>query len=104
MASQSSQEAPADRPGAVDVLRRNVDDNALGPVRTLRRTVELVLHSLVSMVADLLRARIPVREIVVQAWFLVSVTAVPAFLMAILFGVIVTIQIGSIVNQIGAGS
>ncbi|NMD55998.1 MULTISPECIES: MlaE family ABC transporter permease [Tsukamurella] len=104
MPSQSSQEAPAARPGPVDALRRNLDENALGPVRTLGRTVELVLHSSVSMVTDLLRGRIQFREIVVQAWFLVSVTAVPAFLMAIPFGVIVTIQIGSIVNQIGAGS
>ncbi|KXO96077.1 ABC transporter permease [Tsukamurella pulmonis] len=104
MTSRSTQEAPAARPGTLDSLRRNLDDNALGPVRTLGRTVELVLHSLVAMATDLLRGRIQFREIVVQAWFLVSVTAVPAFLMAIPFGVIVTIQIGSIVNQIGAGS
>ncbi|MCS3779221.1 MlaE family ABC transporter permease [Tsukamurella ocularis] len=104
MTSQSSQDALTARPGALDALRTNLDNNALGPVRTLGRTVELVLHSLVSLAADLLRGRIQLREIVVQAWFLVSVTAIPAFLMAIPFGVIVTIQIGSIVNQIGAGS
>ncbi len=104
MTSQPAHGGPAARPGAREALRRNIDDNALGPVRTLGRTVELVLHATVSMVTGLLRGRIHIREIIAQAWFLVSVTAVPAFLMAIPFGVIVTIQIGSIVNQIGAGS
>ncbi|MET9326177.1 ABC transporter permease [Tsukamurella sp. NPDC003166] len=104
MPKQAPQDVPVARPGAVAALRANLDANALGPVRTLGRTVELVLNATVSMVADVLRAKVPVREVVVQAWFLVSVTAVPAFLMAVPFGVIVTIQVGSIVNQIGAGS
>ncbi|BDH59778.1 ABC transporter permease [Tsukamurella sp. PLM1] len=104
MSERTTGTAPATRPGALAALRRNIDDNALGPVRTLGRTVELVLNSIVAMAADLLRGRVQIREIITQSWFLVSVTAVPAFLMAVPFGVIVTIQVGSIVQQIGAGS
>ncbi len=104
MSQRTVHDTTGARPGALAALRRNIDDNALGPVRTLGRTVDLVLNAVVAAVTDLLRGRVRAREIVTQSWFLVSVTAVPAFLMAVPFGVIVTIQVGSIVNQIGAGS
>ncbi|MEU2125030.1 ABC transporter permease [Nocardia niwae] len=43
-------------------------------------------------------------ETLVQAWFLIRVTAVPSVLMAIPFGVIVSAQVGNIVSQLGADS
>lgn len=87
-----------------ELLLDNIDDNGLGPVRTLGRTAQLAWTTVTATVSDTLRGRLALRETVTVAWFLVSVTAVPAFLMAIPFGVIVTIQVGSIMDQIGADS
>lgn len=86
------------------VLKDNLRDNAIGPVRTMGRTWQLAVGTLVATIVDSIRWRLKVRETVIQAWYLVSVTALPAFLMAIPFGVIVTIQIGNIINQLGAQS
>ncbi|MXP20540.1 ABC transporter permease [Gordonia sp. HNM0687] len=89
---------------ALDAFAANFSDNALGPVRTLGRTFRLSIVATLQMALDLVRGQLKVREAVVMAWYLVSVTALPAFLMAIPFGVIVTIQIGNIINQLGAQS
>lgn len=86
------------------VFRNNLRDNAVGPVRTLGRTFQLAVVAIVQMVVDAARLRLKLREAVIQGWYLVSVTALPAFLMAIPFGVIVTVQIGNIINQVGAQS
>ncbi|MEP9393664.1 ABC transporter permease [Gordonia sp. VNK1] len=83
---------------------QNFSDNALGPVRTLGRTFRLAITTVLQIGLDILRGQLKVKETVVMGWYLVSVTAVPAFLMAIPFGVIVTIQIGNIINQLGAQS
>ncbi|MFD9828994.1 MlaE family ABC transporter permease [Tsukamurella tyrosinosolvens] len=96
--------SPQRRPGRASIFRDNFDRNALGPVRTLGRSSLLAAMTLYAVVMDTLRLRLPFKETVIQAWFLLSVTAVPAFLMAIPFGVIVTIQVGGIVRQIGAES
>ncbi|MFW0788732.1 MlaE family ABC transporter permease [Gordonia sp. CPCC 205333] len=87
-----------------EILLTNLRDNAVGPVRTLGRTFSLAVTAVAQMVIDVLRGRLKVKETVVQAWYMVSVTALPAFLMAIPFGVIVTIQIGNVINQLGAQS
>ncbi|WP_435825491.1 ABC transporter permease [Nocardia niwae] len=54
--------------------------------------------------ADAVRLRFQGHETLVQAWFLIRVTAVPSVLMAIPFGVIVSAQVGNIVSQLGADS
>jgi phospholipid/cholesterol/gamma-HCH transport system permease protein len=53
---------------------------------------------------DVLRGRFHWKETVAQAWFVVSVAVVPTLLVAIPFGVIVSIQIGSLAQQLGATS
>ncbi|MGI5217834.1 ABC transporter permease [Nocardia sp. CA-290969] len=54
--------------------------------------------------ADAAQGRFQTRETLLQAWFLIKVTAVPSVLMAIPFGVIVSAQVGNIVSQLGAES
>lgn len=98
--TNTASEAPSPRALLVDNLR----NNALGPVQTLGRTFNLAATSFAVFVADLFRLRVKVREATLQAWYMTSVTAIPALLMAIPFGVIVTIQIGNVVNQLGAQS
>lgn len=92
------------RGSSLSLLRANLRDNAIGPVATLGRTFELGVTSVLVLITDALRLKVRVREAVTQAWYMVSVTAMPAFLMAIPFGVIVTIQIGNVINQLGAQS
>lgn len=89
---------------ALEALSANFSQNALGPVRTLGRTFRLAVVALLQIVLDTVRGELKLRETVVMGWYLVSVTALPALLMAIPFGVIVTIQIGNIINQLSAQS
>jgi phospholipid/cholesterol/gamma-HCH transport system permease protein len=55
-------------------------------------------------VTDAISLRIPLGEMIVQAWFLLKVTAAPAVLMAIPFGAMVSVQVSGFVNQVGASS
>lgn len=71
---------------------------------TFGRALELGLEAFVFLVTDTLRLRHPWRDTVDQAWFVVTVTAVPAILVSIPFGVIVSVQVGSLTNQVGATS
>ena len=64
--------------------------------------------SLFAMMLDVLRAlpRRPfqVRELVQQAWFIASVTILPTALVAIPFGAVIALQLGSLTRQLGAQS
>ncbi|WP_084216579.1 ABC transporter permease [Pseudonocardia spinosispora] len=56
------------------------------------------------LVTDLLRGQFQWKEFISQAWFMVGVAVVPTLLVAIPFGVIISIQIGSLAQQVGATS
>ena len=43
-----------------------------------------------------------VREFINQAWFISSVSIVPAALVSIPFGAVIALQLGSLVRQLGA--
>ncbi|NGX10140.1 ABC transporter permease [Mycobacteroides franklinii] len=55
-------------------------------------------------VIDTLTLRLSFGELIVQAWSLLKVTALPAVLMAIPFGAMVAVQISGLVNEVGANS
>jgi phospholipid/cholesterol/gamma-HCH transport system permease protein len=69
---------------------------------TLGRFLELSFHAFYYLFSDLVRLRHPWRETITQSWFIVSVTAIPALLVSIPFGVIVAVQVGSLITQVGA--
>jgi phospholipid/cholesterol/gamma-HCH transport system permease protein len=50
------------------------------------------------------RRTFPWREAVSQAWFVASVCILPSILVAIPFGVLVAVEVGSVAHQIGADS
>jgi phospholipid/cholesterol/gamma-HCH transport system permease protein len=52
----------------------------------------------------LLRRPFQVREFIQQAWFISSVSIVPAALVSIPFGAVISLQLGSLVRQLGAQS
>ncbi len=56
------------------------------------------------LVRDALALRVAGGETLLQAWNLLKVTAIPAVIMAIPFGAMVSVQVSGIMNQVGAGS
>ncbi|WP_073870272.1 ABC transporter permease [Mycobacterium paraffinicum] len=71
---------------------------------TTGRGLQLLVDVLRYSVTDALSLKFPFGEAVVQAWTLFKVTAVPALLMAIPFGALVTVVTSGLVNQLGATS
>ena len=51
-----------------------------------------------------LPAPFQVREFIQQAWFIASVTILPAALVSIPFGAVIALQLGSLIRQLGAQS
>ncbi|MFA4080657.1 MlaE family ABC transporter permease [Mycobacteroides salmoniphilum] len=73
-------------------------------LKTLGRYVDLVAQSFAFLISDIVRLRHPWQDTVIQSWFILTVTVVPAILVSIPFGVIVAVQAGSIISQVGASS
>ncbi|MBZ4521809.1 ABC transporter permease [Mycobacterium avium] len=71
---------------------------------TTGRGIQMLLAVLRYTVIDVISLRLPVGEASVQAWALFKVTAIPALLMAIPFGALVTVVTSGLVNQVGATS
>ncbi|TDP32028.1 MlaE family ABC transporter permease [Nocardia ignorata] len=86
------------------VLRRNFADTVLSALATFGRALRMGTSAVRIGANDAVRLRFPVHEALEQAWFLVKVTAIPAVLMAVPFGVILSTQVGNIVSQLGADS
>lgn len=90
-------------PNAGPLVGRGVDAG-LSALSTFGRALVLGRSATVHMVRDIIRLRLAWRDAVEQAWFIVSVTAIPAVLVAVPFGVIVSVQVGSLTQQVGASS
>lgn len=73
-------------------------------LQTVGRFFELATQSVIYLITDLVRLRHPWRDTLNQAAFFVGVTAIPALLVSIPFGVIVAVQVGSLISQVGATS
>lgn len=84
----------------VDYVRR-VPKQSLG---TVGRGGVLLGQVVRYSIVDLVRLRVPLVEVLDQAWFLLTVTALPAVLIALPFGTEISIQVGAVVNQVGAKS
>ncbi|GAA4484455.1 ABC transporter permease [Rhodococcus olei] len=71
---------------------------------TIGRSARLGGNVLRYCVTDSVSGRLPVGEVVEQMWKLLKVTALPALLMAVPIGAEVSVQVGGIMNQVGANS
>ncbi|MGW4739640.1 ABC transporter permease [Nocardia xishanensis] len=94
----------ADRESATAIVRENFSETMVSSLRTFGRAVGIAQESVTGTVGDIARREFQWREAIVQAWRLVTVTTVPAILMAIPFGVIVSIQVGNLIHTLGADS
>ncbi|MGW0183830.1 MlaE family ABC transporter permease [Nocardia sp. NPDC003345] len=97
---------PAAGPGktAREIVADNFSGTVVSSVRTFGRAVAMAQESVTGAVSDLARGRFQWQEMLVQAWRLVTVTAFPAILMAVPFGVIVSVQVGNLIHNLGADS
>jgi phospholipid/cholesterol/gamma-HCH transport system permease protein len=79
----------------------NQTDSSL---KTLGRFFDLTAEAFAYLFTDAIRLRHPWRDTINQAWFMISITAIPALLVSIPFGVIVAVQVGNFIQQVGASS
>ncbi|SCL30943.1 phospholipid/cholesterol/gamma-HCH transport system permease protein [Micromonospora rhizosphaerae] len=73
------------------------------PTTAVRRSGEFFAFCLDTL-RGLGRRPVQVREFVQQAWFISSVSILPAALVSIPFGAVIALQLGSLVRQLGAQS
>lgn len=93
--------------GVLPNARRASSRIGMIPARSAASTgrgLQMLVDVLRYAVTDALSWRLPVGEAVVQAWTLFKVTAIPALLMAIPFGALITVVTSGLVNQVGATS
>lgn len=81
-------------------FRRRLGDG----IETTGAMILLAAGSVVAIVEDVLARRFSWSEFFFQAWFTTRVSLLPTILVAIPFGVIVSVQVGGVAQQIGAAS
>jgi len=79
-------------------------DRARAGIVTGGELVLLAWDSLYGATEDIIRRNFSWQEFFLQAWFMVRVSLLPTILVAIPFGVIVSVQVGGVASQIGATS
>jgi phospholipid/cholesterol/gamma-HCH transport system permease protein len=78
-------------------------DGKFSPTRPLAASGNLFAFAL-DVVRALPKRPFQIRELVQQAWFVASVTIIPTALVAIPFGAVIALQLGSLSRQLGAQS
>lgn len=85
-------------------IHRSATARFVDGTATLGRGVILGAKVIAFSFGDAVRLRLPIAEFLQQAWMLLKVTYIPAVLMAIPFGAMVSVQVSGIMNQVGASS
>lgn len=92
-------------PGKAEAFVRGIWSDRMKPsIETFGKIVALAAEAFKFMITDIPRGKFPVQEFVRQTWFVTKVSLVPTVLIAVPFGVIVSVQVGSLAGQIGATS
>ena len=73
-------------------------------VETSGKLVVLGIESMSAAASDIIGRRFSWTEFMLQAWFMTRVSLLPTILVAIPFGVIISVQIGAVASQVGATS
>ena len=77
-----------------------VANRVLAPVGTAGKLFAFGLD----VARNLFKRPFQTREFIQQAWFIASVTIIPTALVAIPFGAVIALQVGSLIKQFGAQS
>ncbi|WP_309648968.1 ABC transporter permease [Nocardioides sp.] len=96
----------------MSVTRSGLARSGLGPasgrfrdgIVTSGKLVVLAVEATKAATTDIVMRRFSWSEFLLQAWFMTRVSLLPTILVAIPFGVITSVQIGAVANQIGATS
>lgn len=86
------------------IVRENFSTTVISSLRTFGRAVHVGAESVGGAARDIVQLRFQWREMLLQCWYLITVTALPAILMAVPFGVIVSVQVGNLIHELGADS
>jgi phospholipid/cholesterol/gamma-HCH transport system permease protein len=95
--------AVAGRAGTRAVLA-SVRTRSRKGVETSGQLAVLAIESVTAGVGDIVARRFSWTEFMLQAWFMTRVSLLPTVLVAIPFGVIISVQIGAVASQVGATS
>jgi phospholipid/cholesterol/gamma-HCH transport system permease protein len=87
-----------DKPKAPGLL-----DGRFSPTRPLAASGNLFAFAL-DVIRSLPKRPFQIREFIEQAWFIARVTILPTALVAIPFGAVIALQLGSLTRQLGAQS
>ena len=82
----------------------SLGDSGSGAVQSFGGMVAMVLDALIAAVGAIARRRFSWAEFIDQSWFLVSVSLLPTLLIALPFGLVLVLEVGSLANNIGAPS
>src|SRR5262249_29896872 len=96
---------PSGRPGAAAVLTRPsrpLSDD--GKFATAVRETGNMFATAFEALRQLPLKGLPVAEFFDQSWFLARVTTLPLILLSIPFGMVIALEVGSLLQQIGAQS
>jgi phospholipid/cholesterol/gamma-HCH transport system permease protein len=96
---------PLVRTGMLSIAGQKASQAGAVPVKAAGSTgrgMYLAIKVLWYSVLDTVTLQLPIREFLWQAWELLKVTALPALLMAIPFGAMVTVVTSGLVAQVGA--
>jgi phospholipid/cholesterol/gamma-HCH transport system permease protein len=99
-------ERPRHKPVAA-LLRQgtaSLTSSSRGGVTTFGGMVAMTIDSLIAFPGAVIGRRFSWTELVEQSWFLVSVSLLPTLLIALPFGLVLVLEVGSLANQIGAPS
>ncbi|WP_308297559.1 MlaE family ABC transporter permease [Tsukamurella paurometabola] len=92
------------RPSYWSIIKKNFSSTVVDAIRTIGRAVRMLILTLVALVTDTLRGRLQWKETLNQVWYMIGVTTFPGILIAIPFGIVIAIQVGNIIGQLGADS
>jgi phospholipid/cholesterol/gamma-HCH transport system permease protein len=98
-----SSTAVAGRTGA-RTIAASLGERSRKGVETSGKLAVLAIESVVAAVTDIVARRFSWTEFMLQAWFMTRVSLLPTILVAIPFGVIISVQIGAVASQVGATS
>lgn len=88
-------------------VRKVIDsivDRMVRSMNTIGRSARLAMEVVRFSVTDTLTLRLALGEVIEQMWKLFKVTALPALLMAVPIGAEVSVQVGGVMDQVGANS
>ncbi|MFE9326312.1 MULTISPECIES: MlaE family ABC transporter permease [unclassified Nocardia] len=93
---------PTDLERAVEDLKGLWQRHPQRSLETLGRQVRLMRDAFIEMLRAMFVRRFPFHEFIKQCAFMASVSAAPTVFVAIPVAVVVSIQVGALVNQVGA--